>query len=70
MTMVFSLSLSLSLQSLLLSVWLHREKEVIMKPEDIVKNFHTLLIALSNMKGGALCVCVCVCHFFSFFACW
>ncbi|XP_056446466.1 rab3 GTPase-activating protein non-catalytic subunit isoform X2 [Gadus chalcogrammus] len=40
------------LLSLLLSVWLHREKEVITKPEDIVRNFHTLLIALSNMKGA------------------
>ncbi|CAL8271744.1 unnamed protein product [Merluccius merluccius] len=40
------------LLSLLLSVWLHREKDVIRKPEDIVRNLYTLLIALSNMKGA------------------
>ncbi|XP_034530674.1 rab3 GTPase-activating protein non-catalytic subunit isoform X2 [Notolabrus celidotus] len=40
------------LLSLLLSVWLQREKEVLQKPEDTVRNLHTLLIALSNMKGA------------------
>ncbi|KAJ4939071.1 hypothetical protein JOQ06_028533 [Pogonophryne albipinna] len=40
------------LLSLLLSVWLQREKEVLQKPEETVKNLHTLLIALSNMKGA------------------
>lgn len=49
---VFLVSLFLSLcQSLLLSVWLHREKDVLKKPEEIVRNLHTLLITLSNMKG-------------------
>lgn len=43
------------LQSLLLSVWLQREKEMLQKPEETVRNLHTLLIALSNMKG--MCVC-------------
>uniref|UniRef100_A0A671VRG4 RAB3 GTPase activating protein subunit 2 (non-catalytic) n=1 Tax=Sparus aurata TaxID=8175 RepID=A0A671VRG4_SPAAU len=38
--------------SLLLSVWLQREKEVLQKPEETVRNLHTLLIALSNMKGA------------------
>ncbi|XP_027130580.1 rab3 GTPase-activating protein non-catalytic subunit isoform X2 [Larimichthys crocea] len=40
------------LLSLLLSVWLQREKEMLQKPEETVKNLHTLLIALSNMKGA------------------
>ncbi|KAM3870837.1 rab3 GTPase-activating protein non-catalytic subunit [Diretmus argenteus] len=40
------------LLSLLLSVWLHREREVLKKPEETVRNLHTLLIALSNMKGA------------------
>nr|XP_033498150.1 rab3 GTPase-activating protein non-catalytic subunit isoform X2 [Epinephelus lanceolatus] len=40
------------LLSLLLSVWLQREKEVLQKPEETVRNLHTLLIALSNMKGA------------------
>ncbi|KAM4625100.1 rab3 GTPase-activating protein non-catalytic subunit isoform 2-T2 [Polymixia lowei] len=40
------------LLSLLLSVWLHREKEVLRKPEETVRNLHALLIALSNMKGA------------------
>ncbi|XP_078145700.1 rab3 GTPase-activating protein non-catalytic subunit isoform X1 [Centroberyx gerrardi] len=40
------------LLSLLLSVWLHREKEVLRKPEETVRKLHTLLIALSNMKGA------------------
>ncbi|XP_035529232.1 rab3 GTPase-activating protein non-catalytic subunit isoform X1 [Morone saxatilis] len=40
------------LLSLLLSVWLQREKEVLQKPGETVRNLHTLLIALSNMKGA------------------
>ncbi|KAM8736631.1 rab3 GTPase-activating protein non-catalytic subunit isoform 1-T1 [Acanthopagrus schlegelii] len=40
------------LLSLLLSVWLQREKEVLQKPEETVRYLHTLLIALSNMKGA------------------
>ncbi|KAM9340968.1 rab3 GTPase-activating protein non-catalytic subunit [Symphorus nematophorus] len=40
------------LLSLLLSVWLQREKEMLQKPEETVRNLHTLLIALSNMKGA------------------
>ncbi|XP_042356171.1 rab3 GTPase-activating protein non-catalytic subunit isoform X2 [Plectropomus leopardus] len=40
------------LLSLLLSVWLQREKEVLQKPEETVRNLHTLLMALSNMKGA------------------
>ncbi|KAI3367973.1 hypothetical protein L3Q82_026801, partial [Scortum barcoo] len=40
------------LLSLLLSVWLQREKEVLQKPEETVRNLHTLLIVLSNMKGA------------------
>uniref|UniRef100_A0A8C2Z3W0 RAB3 GTPase activating protein subunit 2 (non-catalytic) n=1 Tax=Cyclopterus lumpus TaxID=8103 RepID=A0A8C2Z3W0_CYCLU len=40
------------LLSLLLSVWLQREKEVLQKPEEAVRNLHTLLIALSNMEGA------------------
>lgn len=40
------------LLSLLLSVWLQREKEVLQKPEETVRNLHTLLIALSNMNGA------------------
>ncbi|XP_076604712.1 rab3 GTPase-activating protein non-catalytic subunit isoform X1 [Chaetodon auriga] len=40
------------LLSLLLSVWLQREKEVLQKPEETVRNLHTLLIALSNMTGA------------------
>nr|XP_046268193.1 rab3 GTPase-activating protein non-catalytic subunit isoform X2 [Scatophagus argus] len=40
------------LLSLLLSVWLQREKEMLQKPQDTVKNLHALLIALSNMKGA------------------
>ncbi|KAG8013501.1 Rab3 GTPase-activating protein non-catalytic subunit [Nibea albiflora] len=40
------------LLSLLLSVWLQREKEMLQKPEETVKNLHALLIALSNMKGA------------------
>uniref|UniRef100_A0A3P8RYJ7 RAB3 GTPase activating protein subunit 2 (non-catalytic) n=1 Tax=Amphiprion percula TaxID=161767 RepID=A0A3P8RYJ7_AMPPE len=39
------------LLSLLLSVWLQREKEVLQKPVESVRNLHTLLVALSNMKG-------------------
>lgn len=42
-------------QSLLLSVWLQREKEVLHEPEETVRNLHTLLIALSNMKGACVC---------------
>uniref|UniRef100_A0A669E1R3 RAB3 GTPase activating protein subunit 2 (non-catalytic) n=1 Tax=Oreochromis niloticus TaxID=8128 RepID=A0A669E1R3_ORENI len=33
-------------------VWLHREKEVLQKPEENVRNLHRLLVALSNMKGA------------------
>ncbi|KAM6969514.1 rab3 GTPase-activating protein non-catalytic subunit isoform 1-T1 [Tautogolabrus adspersus] len=40
------------LLSLLLSVWLQREKEVLQKPGETVRNLHTLLIALSSMKGA------------------
>ncbi|XP_053191076.1 rab3 GTPase-activating protein non-catalytic subunit [Scomber japonicus] len=40
------------LLSLLLSVWLQREKEVLQKPEDYTRNLHTLLITFSNMKGA------------------
>ncbi|XP_031177180.2 rab3 GTPase-activating protein non-catalytic subunit isoform X5 [Sander lucioperca] len=40
------------LLSLLLSVWMQREKEVLQKPEETVRNLHTLLIALSNMPGA------------------
>uniref|UniRef100_A0A8C4H929 RAB3 GTPase activating protein subunit 2 (non-catalytic) n=1 Tax=Dicentrarchus labrax TaxID=13489 RepID=A0A8C4H929_DICLA len=40
------------LLSLLLSVWLQREKEMLQKPGETVRNLHTLLIALSNMKGA------------------
>ncbi|XP_062295888.1 rab3 GTPase-activating protein non-catalytic subunit isoform X3 [Scomber scombrus] len=40
------------LLSLLLSVWLQREKEVLQKPEEYAKNLHTLLITFSNMKGA------------------
>uniref|UniRef100_A0A673YUX7 RAB3 GTPase activating protein subunit 2 (non-catalytic) n=1 Tax=Salmo trutta TaxID=8032 RepID=A0A673YUX7_SALTR len=39
------------LLSLLLSVWLHREKEVLKKPK-AVRHLHTLLTALSSMKGA------------------
>uniref|UniRef100_A0A7N8Y7C6 RAB3 GTPase activating protein subunit 2 (non-catalytic) n=1 Tax=Mastacembelus armatus TaxID=205130 RepID=A0A7N8Y7C6_9TELE len=38
------------LLSLLLSMWLQREKEVLQKPNETVRNLHALLIALSNMK--------------------
>uniref|UniRef100_A0A3Q2DF65 RAB3 GTPase activating protein subunit 2 (non-catalytic) n=1 Tax=Cyprinodon variegatus TaxID=28743 RepID=A0A3Q2DF65_CYPVA len=40
------------LLSLLMSVWLQREKEVLQKPVDTVKQLYTLLIALSNMEGA------------------
>uniref|UniRef100_A0AAX7U5Q2 RAB3 GTPase activating protein subunit 2 (non-catalytic) n=1 Tax=Astatotilapia calliptera TaxID=8154 RepID=A0AAX7U5Q2_ASTCA len=40
------------LLSLLLSVWLHREKELLQKPEENVRNLHRLLVALSDMKGA------------------
>uniref|UniRef100_A0A665UW43 RAB3 GTPase activating protein subunit 2 (non-catalytic) n=1 Tax=Echeneis naucrates TaxID=173247 RepID=A0A665UW43_ECHNA len=40
------------LLSLLMTVWLQREKEVLQKTEETVRNLHTLLIALSNMKGA------------------
>ncbi|XP_039642332.1 rab3 GTPase-activating protein non-catalytic subunit isoform X2 [Perca fluviatilis] len=40
------------LLSLLLSVWMQREKEVLQKTEETVRNLHTLLIALSNMPGA------------------
>ncbi|XP_068436295.1 rab3 GTPase-activating protein non-catalytic subunit isoform X2 [Clinocottus analis] len=40
------------LLSLLLSVWLQREKEVLVKPEEAVRNLHMLLTALSNMEGA------------------
>uniref|UniRef100_A0A3P8X8D0 RAB3 GTPase activating protein subunit 2 (non-catalytic) n=1 Tax=Esox lucius TaxID=8010 RepID=A0A3P8X8D0_ESOLU len=39
------------LLSLLLSVWLHREKEVLKRP-DTARHLHTLLTALSSMKGA------------------
>ncbi|MEQ2169317.1 hypothetical protein GOODEAATRI_023981, partial [Goodea atripinnis] len=34
-----------------MSVWLQREKEMLQKPVETVRNLHTLLIALSNMDG-------------------
>lgn len=34
-----------------MSVWLQREKEVLQKPAETVRNLHTLLVALSNMDG-------------------
>ncbi|XP_061599089.1 rab3 GTPase-activating protein non-catalytic subunit isoform X2 [Cololabis saira] len=37
---------------LLLSMWLRREKEVLQKPLETVRNLHALLVALSNMKGA------------------
>ncbi|KAM7376600.1 hypothetical protein PAMP_006323 [Pampus punctatissimus] len=40
------------LLSLLLSVWLQREKEVLQKPQESVRNLYTLLITLCNMKGA------------------
>ncbi|KAM4542363.1 rab3 GTPase-activating protein non-catalytic subunit isoform 2-T2 [Odontesthes bonariensis] len=40
------------LLSLLLGVWLQREKEVLQKPAETVRHLHTLLVALSNMKGA------------------
>ncbi|KAK5603609.1 hypothetical protein CRENBAI_003759 [Crenichthys baileyi] len=40
------------LLSLLMSVWLQREKEVLQKPMETVRNLHSLLIALSNMDGA------------------
>ncbi|XP_038148632.1 rab3 GTPase-activating protein non-catalytic subunit isoform X3 [Cyprinodon tularosa] len=40
------------LLSLLMSVWLQREKEVLQKPVETVKQLYTLLIALSNMEGA------------------
>ncbi|XP_078796486.1 rab3 GTPase-activating protein non-catalytic subunit isoform X2 [Oryzias latipes] len=39
------------LLSLLLSVWLQMEQEVLQKPVETVQNLHTQLVALSNMKG-------------------
>ncbi|XP_041927683.1 rab3 GTPase-activating protein non-catalytic subunit isoform X2 [Alosa sapidissima] len=51
-----------NLLTLLLSVWLSREKEVLKQP-DTVKNLHTLLTRLSAMKGAVeeswdgQCVC-------------
>lgn len=41
-------------QSLLLSVWLQREREVLHHPEQRVRNLHALLVILSNMKGVCL----------------
>lgn len=38
------------LQSLLLTVWLNKEKEVLKCP-DAVSNLHTLLFTLSSIKG-------------------
>uniref|UniRef100_A0A3P8UDZ6 RAB3 GTPase activating protein subunit 2 (non-catalytic) n=1 Tax=Cynoglossus semilaevis TaxID=244447 RepID=A0A3P8UDZ6_CYNSE len=40
------------LLTLLLSVWLQREKEVLQQPEETVKNLLSLLHALSTMKGA------------------
>ncbi|XP_064195807.1 rab3 GTPase-activating protein non-catalytic subunit [Anguilla rostrata] len=39
------------LLSLLLSVWLHRERELLKKPETVT-HLHSLLTALSNMPGA------------------
>lgn len=57
----------MNVQSVLLSVWLQREKEILQKPEQTTVNLHTLLITLSNMKGmrqppvwKIIIVCVCV----------
>lgn len=40
------------LLSLLLSMWLQREKEILQNLKETVQNLHTLLVALSNMKGA------------------
>ncbi|XP_067098778.1 rab3 GTPase-activating protein non-catalytic subunit [Osmerus mordax] len=40
------------LLSLLLSLWLHREKDVLKSPKESVRNLHALLAALSAMKGA------------------
>ncbi|XP_053700430.1 rab3 GTPase-activating protein non-catalytic subunit [Synchiropus splendidus] len=40
------------LLSLLLHVWLQREKEVLQRPVQSVRNLHSLLVILSNMKGA------------------
>ncbi|XP_051942627.1 rab3 GTPase-activating protein non-catalytic subunit isoform X2 [Hippocampus zosterae] len=40
------------LLSLLLSVWLQREKEVLQTPTECLKNLHELLVLLSNMDGA------------------
>ncbi|XP_072221719.1 rab3 GTPase-activating protein non-catalytic subunit isoform X2 [Leuresthes tenuis] len=40
------------LLSLLLGVWLQREKEVLQKPAETVRHLHTLLVTLSNMTGA------------------
>lgn len=49
-------------QSLLLSVWLQREKQLLLKVEESVGKLHTLLTVLCNLPGGrfvsSLCVCV------------
>lgn len=41
-------------QSLLLSVWFQREKEILQSPETTTASLHTLLLTLSSMEG----VCV------------
>ncbi|CAG5866197.1 unnamed protein product [Menidia menidia] len=40
------------LLSLLLSVWLQREKEVVQNPSEPVRRLHTLLVTLGDMKGA------------------
>ncbi|XP_019732194.1 rab3 GTPase-activating protein non-catalytic subunit isoform X2 [Hippocampus comes] len=40
------------LLSLLLSVWLQREKEVLQTPTECLRNLHELLVLLSNMDGA------------------
>ncbi|XP_061699149.1 rab3 GTPase-activating protein non-catalytic subunit [Syngnathoides biaculeatus] len=40
------------LLSLLLNIWLQREKELLQTPTKCFKNLHTLLVLLSNMEGA------------------
>lgn len=47
-------SISLRFQSLLLSVWLSKEKDILEKPQSVCC-LHTMLSLLSKMKGEAWC---------------
>ncbi|KAM9787605.1 rab3 GTPase-activating protein non-catalytic subunit [Syngnathus typhle] len=40
------------LLSLLLNVWLQREKDVLQTPTECLRNLHALLVLLSNMEGS------------------